>query len=65
MGVDSRIKDWFAEKWAEAQSRFEAKYTKWMSEQNAVAKENSERAELQRLKAKYESHPRGEGEESK
>ena len=53
-GCDQRVVDWFCECWEDAYNRYdEARYLA-DSENRRIAEEQAERAELARLKSKYE-----------
>jgi hypothetical protein len=54
-GIDQRIADWFREQSEIAISKWRAGIEEDERERNKAAQEAAERAELARLKAKYES----------
>lgn len=53
-GVDDRIIDWFTDCYAKARAEFETENDREQKRRAAATLEESERAELVRLKAKYE-----------
>lgn len=53
-GIDERIVGWFSDCWEDAYSRYQKQVDKIMAEQNKERIEKEERAELERLKEKYE-----------
>lgn len=55
-GIDQRVVDWFSECWGDAFSRYNGQIYEAMKEQRKREEEHYERAQLERLKAKYEHH---------
>mgnify|MGYP001600044143 CR=1 FL=1 len=53
-GVDPRIADWFSECWTEAKARYDEQVAEYFAREHAAEIEAAERAELLRLKEKYE-----------
>lgn len=53
-GVDQRIIDFFRNAWDDIKSRHDKKVAKYFEEQHKEEIEKQERAELERLKDKYE-----------
>lgn len=54
-GVDRRVTEWFAECWYDAHARWQDEVDAYFAEQRKAETEKAERAELARLKAKYDS----------
>ena len=52
-GVDQRITDWFSERWEDALARYNMSLAELNREATERELEFCERAELERLKAKY------------
>ena len=53
-GIDSRITDWIEKVRDKGYRKFYEEYDKYLEEQNKEIKEKEERAQLAKLKAKYE-----------
>ncbi len=53
-GIDQRVIDFFRDSWGDAKARYDERVARWHEANERPKREAAERAELIRLKAKYE-----------